>query len=103
MRHIFLGTAELYVIVTQEHRAPQAVQVAVVEAGVARTPGPGRARQKRWRRDVGRAWLSSLKRTHEEKERDSPYSHPGERLSGGGTANAGMAWHPRLLVYCFPR
>jgi hypothetical protein len=31
MRHIFFGTAEFYVSVTQEQRAPEAVQAAVVE------------------------------------------------------------------------
>ena len=39
----FLGTAELYGIVTPEPRAPEAVQAAVVEAGVARTPGCARS------------------------------------------------------------
>ena len=44
MISIFFGTAELYAIVKQEQRGPEAVQAAVVEPGVARTPGPGRAR-----------------------------------------------------------
>src|SRR5207302_4546761 len=48
-------------------------------------------------RDVGTAWLSSLKRANEEKERDGPCSHRVGRLSGGGTENAVMAWQPIFL------
>src|SRR5438105_11815861 len=60
----FLATAEFSAMVTHEHRAPEAVQAAVIEPGGARTRGPGRTRQRSRRRDVGTAWLSSLKRTH---------------------------------------
>ena len=45
MEHIFFGTAEFSVSVMQEQRAPEAIQAAMVEPGVARTPGPGRARE----------------------------------------------------------
>ena len=51
---------------------------------------------------MGTAWLSSLKRTHEEQERDGPGSHLVGRLSGGGMANLGGHEDRKLYTRGWP-